>query len=187
MPRPKRNYKEPFMSTFTFIGNFKSYSTDLLFDFETIYKLQLERFRDMMPDDYAKDFEEKVSIISKQKTNLITSESARAYLVTSLDFIPLMMRDIEDCIVGHLEAMSIIDITLKNDSLQEDPDHVVTLFVFKGHKLLFWYDIPFFTATKMLIAYHKENLINAGAFRDEWYGEPRRKARTEQRLWNNSK
>ncbi len=35
---------------------------------------------------------------------------------------------------------------------------------------------------ELLIAFKQENLIDAGTFRDKWYGAPRRNERAQKRL-----
>ena len=160
MPRPKRDFNNPSLRSLTVVGNFKSYSTDLLFDFETMYKHHFH----------------------KEKAGLKVSDCNRVYLLTSFHLVPLVMRDVEDCIVDHLDMASIADITSINNKQDEDPDHVITLFVFRGNALKFYYDVSFWTAAQMLIAFQSENLINAGSFRYTWYNGPRRKAREERRL-----
>lgn len=182
MPRPKRDFNNPSLRSLTVVGNFKSYSTDLLFDFETMYKHQFDRFRHRMDDDFASEIENNISTFHKEKAGLKVSDCNRVYLLTSFHLVPLVMRDVEDCIVDHLDMASIADITSINNKQDEDPDHVITLFVFRGNALKFYYDVSFWTAAQMLIAFQSENLINAGSFRYTWYNGPRRKAREERRL-----
>jgi len=183
MSRFKSSLNGPLSFSFPYLGNFKNYSTDFLFDFEAIYTSQFERFRDMMNDACAKRQRKAIATLHKHKVGLKASDCARAYLVTSLTLVPLAMKDIEDCIVNHLiETATANNVSNENEYFIEDPDHVVTLFIFKGRELVFSHDVSIWTAMTMLIAYSKENLINAGAFRDAWYGKPRRKERSEQRL-----
>ena len=48
----------------------KSYSSDLLFDFETIYKLQSERFAEFMLDDFKREIEETICSLHKASAGL---------------------------------------------------------------------------------------------------------------------
>ena len=186
MPRSKPDYKNPFIFEFAKIGNFKSYSTDMLFDFEVIYRIQLERFKEFMHDDQVEPFKEKIEKLHAATAGLKLSNSTRMYLVTDFYLVPFVMYNIEDCIVDDLEDLSLVDKRYINDECRMNPGGTVTLFLFKGQELAFQYDLSIFTAMTMLIGFQKENMINTGAFRDEWYGAPRRRAREEQQLLQKS-
>ncbi len=163
------------------LGNFKSYSSDLLLDFKTIYKMQFERFAELMPCEFEKEVKNDILSLRKASAGLKYMNASRIYLITGFNCVRLLMYDLEDCLIDNLECLSLVDIRQSNDSYGEDPEHVVTLFVFKGDALAFSYDLTIATAMELIIAFNKENLVNAGAFRRSWYSEPRQEQRIEER------
>ena len=81
----------------------------------------------------------------------------------------------------QLENLVLVDKRGDNDEVGAGPGHVTTLFAFKGSELAFTCDTSISTALELLIAFKKENLVDAGVYRDAWYGEPRRRERSEKR------
>lgn len=182
MPRPKIRLRDMPGYDCRRLGNFKSYSSDLLFDFEVIYKYQAERFAEFMPDEFRAKIEEDIEALHKASAGLKVMNDTRIYLMTDFDRARLVLYNLETCLVDNLEMLEIVDARTRNDFVGAGPDHVVTLFIFKGRELTFTCDVPFYTAMDLVIAFRQENLMNAGAIRNTWYGTPRRKARVEERL-----
>lgn len=181
MPRPKIRLQDMPGFDCWQLGMFKSYSSDLLFDFETIYKLQVERFAGFMLDGFKKEIEGNIRSLHKASTGLRVMNDTRIYLVTEFNQVRLALYNLESCLFNNLENLTFVDTRECNDSVGADPSHVVTLFAFKGPELAFICDVSISTAMELLIAFKKENLVDAGVYRDAWYGEPRRRERSEKR------
>ena len=181
MPRPKIRLQDMPGFDCWKLGMLKSYSSDLLFDFEVMYKLQLERFDEFMPDKRKKEIEEDIHALHKASAGLKLMNDTRIYLMTEFDRVRLVLYNLESCLFNHLENLTFVDKREYNDSVGAGPGHVVTLFAFKGSELAFTCDISISTALELLIAFKKENLVDAGVYRDAWYGEPRRRERSEKR------
>lgn len=181
MPRPKIRLRDMPGFDCWKLGMFKSYSSDLLFDFETIYKLQLERFADFMLDEFKKEIEGDIRSLHKASSGLRVMNDTRVYLMTDFNQVRLALYNLENCLFDNLEDLMFTDNRERNDLVGAGPDHVVTLFAFKGSELSFTCDVSISTAMELLIAFKKENLVDAGVYRDAWYGEPRRRERSEKR------
>lgn len=181
MPRPKIRLKDMPGFDCWKLGMFKSYSSDLLFDFEVMYRLQLERFDEFMPDNYKKKIEGDIDALHKASIGLKRMNDTRIYLMTEFDQVRLVLYNLESCLFNHLENLALVDKRGYNDEVGAGPSHVTTLFAFKGSELAFTCDISISTALELLIAFKKENLVDAGVYRDAWYGEPRRRERSEKR------
>lgn len=182
MPRPKiRLCDMPGFDCWK-LGMLKSYSSDLLFDFETIYKLQSERFAEFMLDDFKREIEETICSLHKASAGLKVMNDTRIYLMTDFNQVRLVLYNLENCLFNNLENLVFVNNRESNDSVGAGPGHVVTLFAFKGSELSFSFDVSISTALELLIAFQKENLVNTGIYRDAWYGEPRRRERSERRL-----
>jgi len=164
------------------LGTFKSYSSDLLFDFERIYKLQSERFAEVMPDAFKQEIEKEICALHKASTGLKLMNETRVYLMTDFNQVRLALYNLEDCLFVNLSKLELVDKCEQNKLLGAGPDQVVTLFAFKGSQSAFIFDVSISTAMELLIAFKQENLIDAGAFRDKWYGTPRRNERAQKRL-----
>lgn len=181
MPRPKiRLHDMPGFDCWK-LGMFKSYSSDLLFDFETIYKLQSERFAEFMPDEFKKEIEEDIRSLHRASTGLRVMNDSRIYLMTDFNQVRLALYNLESCLFNNLENLVFVDNRERNDSAGAGPSHVATLFAFKASELSFTCDVSISTAMELLIAFKKENLVDTGVYRDAWYGEPRRRERSENR------
>ncbi len=182
MPRPKIHHRDMPGFDCWKLGTFKSYSSDLLFDFEYIYKSQSERFAEFMPDTFKQAIQEEICALHNATTGLKLMNETRVYLMTEFDQVRLALYNLEDCLFANLSNLESVDRREQNDSVGAGPDHVVTLFAFKGAKSAFIYDVSISTAMELLIAFKQENLIDAGTFRDKWYGAPRRNERAQKRL-----
>lgn len=181
MPRPKIRLQDMPGFDCWKLGMFKSYSSDLLFDFETIYKLQLERFAEFALDDFKKEIEESIRSLHKASAGLKVMNDTRIYLMTDFNKVRLVLYNLENCLFNNLEDLVLVDNRERNDSVGAGPSHVATLFAFKGSELTFTCDVSISTAMELLIAFKKENLVDTGVYRDAWYGEPRRRERSERR------
>lgn len=181
MPRPKIRLKDMPGFDCWKLGMFKSYSTDLLSDFETIYKLQLDRFAEVLSDDLKKEIEEDIHSLHKASAGLRVMNDTRIYLMTDFNRVRLALHNLESCLFDNLEDLMFTNNREHNDLVGAGPGHVVTLFAFKGSELSFTCDVSISTAMELLIAFKKENLVDAGVYRDAWYGEPRRRERSEKR------
>ena len=182
MPRPKIRLRDMPGFDCWKLGMLKSYSSDLLFDFEAIYKLQAERFAEFMPDEFKHDVEGSIRDLHKASAGLKLMNDTRIYLLTEFDQLRLVLYNLEDCLFRNLENLWLVNRREQNDSIGAGPEHTVTLFAFRGPELAFTYDVSISTAIELLIAFKKENLVDAGVYRDAWYGEPRRRERAEKRL-----
>lgn len=91
MPRPKiRLCDMPGFDCWK-LGMLKSYSSDLLFDFETIYKLQSERFAEFMPDDFKREIEETICSLHNASAGLKVMNNTRIYLMTDFNQVHALM------------------------------------------------------------------------------------------------
>lgn len=181
MPRPKIRLQDmPGFDCWKF-GAFKSYSSDLLFDFETILKLQSERFTDFLSDEFKNRIEADISSLHKAASGLKIMNDTRIYLITEFDQARLVLYNLEDCLFRNLGHLEVLDKREKNDVLGASPSYVVTLFTFRGSELSCMCDVSISTAMELLIAFKQENLVSAGVYRNAWYSEPRRIERAERR------
>lgn len=180
MPRAKIDYSQSHMVLLAGIGNLKSYSTDIIADFSEIYKIQYARFSSAMDNKSRIKLAETIKKLSSIRVKVVNR--CRIYLLSDYDHLRFVMYNPDACVVQHMKTC----LNLSYNCLPEKVpiSCMTTLFICEGISEPYYCDISTVDAMDLLIAFQKENLINTGAFRDFWYGNPRRKAKAEQQLLN---
>lgn len=175
MPRAKSDLEQPYFGVLSTIANFKSYSTDLIPDFKAILKIQRTRFKEFFLDEDLQKCSSQIEKLSKIKVK--TTNESRVYIVTQLDVILFAMYNMDACVLDNMKCS--LDLAEPEVPEYINPNFINTIFIFEKSDLAFKADISTKNAIEISIAFYKENLLNSGAFRDSWYGAPRRKERHE--------
>lgn len=91
--------------------------------------------------------------------------------------------DVDDCIVDNI----IGTFNFLSNFQESKPkacfmSYYSSLYVFKGNKLELEYDLAPYKMAQLLLAFKQENIVDFSGVRDHYYGEPRRKSKSNNYL-----
>lgn len=157
------------------IAHLKQNVTDIIYDFVHIYNFLADYYNDFLISEHIHEFKDK----AKKFSNLKPSKPAyknRIYITTNYTFVPFMAVDFDEPVLENLKfSCELIQPDEYNDFY--DGKYYSILWIFEGSKLTYTAFLSPKTAMQLVSVFHKENLVNVGAFRDEWVGAPRRRAK----------
>lgn len=180
MPRPKaRSDIENIM--LEFCRQMKKPTTDIFSDFEFILSYQLRRFHGYLFDETVKSLKNHIQAAGRLKKEI--QHLNRIYLITDVDCLQLMLVDVEDCILHHIET--VCNLVGTQDPMETHPKYCNTIFIFSDAEDASCYpfviDLGTKTYVELIQCFHTENNLSNAVIRDSWYRAPRQEERSRQR------
>lgn len=146
---------------------------DVVIDYEYIAKYQLNLFEECVTPEKMKKIKTKLKYVSYFPKDPIHQN--RLYIVTNVEEPQLVLFDVEECILDHIE-----DMTFENkvyDQLSLPPEYFSTLFIFKNGKTPYAVDLTSTQLSQLIRCFQASNELSNAHVRDSWYGYPRRQER----------
>lgn len=168
MPRCKFDRTKKFAYQILITSKSKEMHEDIIHDLKIIYPKQIKRFSNWLPcnDSVYEHF----SLI--KELNAETTLKYRAYIVSSVDMINLIMMPIDESVFKNLQDK--YEFISESTPKWVSPDYISTLFLFSGKRLLGGYDITANQLATLMAVFKKENLVDFSGARDDYYAKPRR-------------
>lgn len=171
---PKPSIKTDLDVIISDFADLKVFKREILADFEAMYTIQLNRFREFAPADILEDLEYRVQVAKKYKLKPKTPN--RLYLLTMIYYPELILENVEGCVLKHMDQVLSLSDKIEPDYIPLEHNCTVFLFTETSKYPRYWEVFPK-TAMEFIRCFAQDNLLSNSKIRDCWYGGPRRQAR----------
>lgn len=181
MPRAKYDSSSPYNFAVSSIGCFKKSIPDFIYDFNIIYPKLYNFFASAGYETEAVKSFSAYEIIKNVKAK--PEHGNRIYIVTGMNNPVLAVVDMDCAVVDNL----IDSFDFLSDFEEYTPEacllsYYSTLYVFVGNELKLEHNLSPFKVAQLMAVFKNENFVSYVGARDSYYGAPRRKAKSNQRL-----
>jgi hypothetical protein len=173
MPRNKGYIPMDLKTLVTLPVHLKEENTDVIFDFGIIASKLKDYFDTSSTSKTINELDSHINFSKKHSKKL--NHKNRIYITTNLDFVSFMAVDFDKPVLDNLVyTIELLSEYNPYDFAGNYPYYPPIIWVFEDKELVASHIISPKLAIELATVFVKENLLNKSAFRDSWYGKPRR-------------
>lgn len=159
MSKSKYDGSYPYAWETAHIVRLKQHTYDVVFDFKTIFPIQLNRFKDFLTDE---DYESYTALFNSIKEVELSPEHLnRVYIITDFIRMPFILMDLEnperDAFIYNIDRLKT---TKGKKILNMSPSYIITIFIFHKVGLIYQGDIYPQTLAELMLGFNRRNLVS---------------------------